>query len=363
MEEQPNLIYESFLVNDRKDSYHIPTVVDDYSFSEVRNSFSPVNIEETWPKTDIDCSLGHVPALFNDSEEEWGFEFDNSFKSWIGPAICDSLHEFQQFECPLSANYAKNEIKYFSKLAPDSPSPIWKGAPKTTNKSSFGSANTTQAQPKIYGYIIDVIEHGMRTQSTRAGRPKQEFDTSPGTVRAFYEDYVGTLQELIENNYSQKRSDTFRNTIFSYLKKLPIKLREMSCSISEPKSRKLSIFLDAFLTPFVTCFTPYFDISTVPESKVEMFLYFICICYPEDKWNKILNVIYQEDSMPKEKIERIKKILCMRKGKSKKDITQFILANPCFQLYNDKILQQLSHDSFDEQASLMVKDFILHPEK
>lgn len=363
MEEQPNLIYESFLVNDRRGSYHIPTVVDDYSFSEIRNSLSPANIEETCPKTDLDYSLGHVPALFDYSDDDWGIGLDNSFKSWLGPALSDSLHEIEQFECPLSANDAKNDLKYFYNLAPDSPPLVGKGELKTTNKSSFGSANTTQSQPKIYEYILDVIEQGIKSPSTRAGRPKQEFDTSPGTVKAFYEEYVRTLQELIENNYSQKRSDTFRNTIFSYLKKLPIKLREMSCSISEPKSRKLSIFLDAFLTPFVTCFTPYFDISNVQVSKVEMFLYFICICYPEDKCNKILNVIYQEDSLSKEKIERIKKILSMRKGKSKKDITQFIQANPCFQLYNDKILQQLSHDSFDEQASLMVKDFILHPEK
>lgn len=131
-------------------------------------------------------------------------------------------------------------------------------------------------------YLENVFKNGLPDHKVKAGRPRHEFDTSRPVIEQFYQGFSDDLQLLVENNYSQKRSDTFRNTIFSYLKKLPIKLREKSCSVSEPKSNKFEIFLDAFLAPFVTCFLQYFDnVEQVP--KLELFLYFICICYPEDK--------------------------------------------------------------------------------
>ena len=120
------------------------------------------------------------------------------------------------------------------------------------------SSKSTDIVPKgrigtnLYSYIQDTVDNGIRTPSLTAGRPKQEFDTSPDRLLKFYEDYVNSLQYLIEKNFCKKRSDTFRNTIFSYLKKLPIKLRELCCSVSEPKSKKMEVYLDAFLAPFIT---------------------------------------------------------------------------------------------------------------
>jgi hypothetical protein len=127
----------------------------------------------------------------------------------------------------------------------------------------------------VLEYIEDAIRNGMKNSNICVGRPKQEFDTSPFKIQKFYSEYSTNLEKLIEANYCQKRSDTFRNTIFSYLKKLPIKLREMSCSISEPKSKKLSNYLNAFLTAFINCFLPYFKHDDTKTSKVELFLYFI----------------------------------------------------------------------------------------
>ena len=121
----------------------------------------------------------------------------------------------------------------------------------------------------------------------------------------------------------------------------------------------MSIFLDAFLTPFVSWFQNHFDVAYDGYSKVELFLYFMCISYPEDKWLQILDKIYQEDSLSQNRYIKIKATLKARKGKSKKDITNFIKLNPWFQIYCNYILRQLDSSNFDEQAKLMIQDFLL----
>jgi hypothetical protein len=147
---------------------------------------------------------------------------------------------------------------------------------RSPNKPTDDSDNGTKSTRfDVLEYIEDAIKNGMKNSNICVGRPKQEFDTSPCKIQKFYQEYSIHLEKLIEANYSQKRSDTFRNTIFSYLKKLPIKLREMSCSISEPKSKKLSNYLNAFLTAFINCFLPYFKNEDTKISTVELFLYFI----------------------------------------------------------------------------------------
>lgn len=361
---QPRMIYDSFLVNDCVLSHRIPSASADNDFSSL-NSVNNFNIDDTCHRSDdIDSwDLLHRPFSFSDSVDDWFNNGDYSFKSFTGVRYNDSLNDILPVDTHLSAKPASPNGRYAENLNKDLAMKTNIVTLNTTNKPKLASGNKVAAQPKIFTYIEDVIENGLKVQTARAGRPKQEFDTSPAKVGLFYNDYVQSLQVLIEKNYSKKRSDTFRNTIFSYLKKLPIKLREMSCSVSEPKSHKLEIFLDAFLAPFVTCFLPYFDLSSVNAPKTDLFLYFICICYPEDKCIKILDKILAEDSMDKEKIERIKHTLVMRKGKSKKDITSYIMENPCFRLFTNQLMSKLDTSRFDEQASLMVNDFLINPEK
>ena len=121
------------------------------------------------------------------------------------------------------------------------------------NNQEFINCKIKDQKHSFTEYISNTIQNGLNFNKVRPGRPKQKFNTSSETISAFLDKYVNTLQNLIESNFTQKRSDTFRFTIFSYLKKLPIKLREISCSASDPKSNRLEIFLDAFLSPFVTC--------------------------------------------------------------------------------------------------------------
>lgn len=275
MEEQPNLIYESFLVNDRAESYRLPSGSGSNSFPSVNQNFSHFNADDTCPKTDLENSWEHMPFSFEDSLDDWFNVMSNSHRSFSGPVLNNSLEEVQPVHNNLSVNNVTRLLKVPENLVQDSPCFSNNATMRTTNKNVDASANDVKSHPNILEYIEEVIEHGMKSPNVRAGRPKQEFDTSYETLRTFYEEYTHDLQILIETNYSKKRSDTFRNTIFSYLKKLPIKLREMSCSVSEPKSKKFEVFLDAFLTPFVTCFLPYFKIDTVQVSKVKLFLYFI----------------------------------------------------------------------------------------
>ena len=287
---------------------------------------------------------------------------ESTFKSYPGPNFIDSLHDV----CSLDFNHSVhlfeesgvNTLLQYEKVNKEDNKP-----PADCQKPSYKSTCNSEKQvlngTKLIDYINDVIENGMKVQKVRAGRPKQEFDTSYDSIKSYYEYYACSLQNIIEKNYSVKRSDTFRNTIFSYLKKLPIKLRERSWSVSEPKSKKMSIFLDAFLTPFVSWFQNHFDVAYDGYSKVELFLYFMCISYPEDKWLQILDKIYQEDSLSQNRYIKIKATLKARKGKSKKDITNFIKLNPWFQIYCNYILRQLDSSNFDEQAKLMIQDFLL----
>lgn len=323
MEEQPHLIYDSFLVNDRAESYRLPSGSGSHSFSSVNHNQSQFNFDDTCPRTDLENSWEHIPFSFEDSLDEWFNSNANSFRSQSGPALDNSLCEIQPVQNNLSVNNVTRPLKVSENLLQDSPFSSNNATMRTTKKK-LESGHDGESQPKLIQYIEQVIENGMKSPSVRAGRPKQEFDTSYETLRTFYEEYTRGLQNLIETNYSKKRSDTFRNTIFSYLKKLPIKLREMSCSVSEPKSKKLEVFLDAFLTPFVTCFLPHFNIDKIKVSKVKLFLYFICICYPEDKCSKIISTLSHQNALPKESLQEIKSTLVLRKGKSKKDISTFI---------------------------------------
>jgi hypothetical protein len=120
----------------------------------------------------------------------------------------------------------------------------------------------------------------------------------------------------------------------------------------------MAVFLDAFLTPFVTCFKNHFELTKSEYSLVELFLYFICISYPEDKCNQVLHALYKEGSLTKEMYQTFKVNLIARKGKSKKDIATFIKLNPCFQIYCSKVLKGMDSSTFDEQAKLMVHDFL-----
>lgn len=233
-----------------------------------------------------------------------------------------------------------------------------------TQKCSESSVVCLPPSTPIYNYICEVIENGFVAKECQAGRPKQKFNTSREVMEGFLRDYTEALQSLIERNYSSKRSDTFRNTIFSYLKKLPIKLREKSCSVSEPKSKKLDVFLDAFLTPFVTCFLPNFECDGCGVPKIELFLYFITISYPEEKCSEILTALRDEGSVPESTLEKIVASLKSRKGKSKRDISNYIKHNPCFAVYCHSILNKVERSAIDEQARVMVQDFLdVHPEK
>jgi hypothetical protein len=78
---------------------------------------------------------------------------------------------------------------------------------------------------------------------------------------------------------------------------------------------------------------------------------------------QILDKIAQEKSLTQQKLCCIKNTLAMRKGKSKKDITTYILSNPCFKMYSTSFIKKLDLSKFDSQASLMVQDFLVSPQK
>lgn len=255
MNHQTNLIFDSFLVNERRDSYHIPSGNEaSHPFSEFHNSFNGQNFDDTCNGTSQPASAEDNPFHFDDSLEAFSCLVDNSFRTCFEQDFNNSLKDFKVRYYPRSMNAQIDHAEPILVKPTQSMMPASKSEPQKTPQRSFSPTKqcSSGSKPRIYDYILDVIENGIRTPSVRAGRPKQEFDTSRATLEKFYESYVIELQELIETNYSNKRSDTFRNTIFSYLKKLPIRLREISCSVSEPKSKKLEIFLDAFLVPFVT---------------------------------------------------------------------------------------------------------------
>ena len=280
MNHQNNLIFDSFLLNERRESYHIPSGSDDHHpFSEFHNSFNGQNFDDTCNGTSQHGSAEAQPWLDDDSLQGFSSLIDNCFRTSFEPEFDNSLKEFKVRYIPRSQFSPAKQLEPILDKAAVSLQPESRSEPQKASSPdlSCSKAKSGDAKPRIYDYIIDVIENGVRTPTVRAGRPKQEFDTSRPTLLKFYKKYVSELQELIENNYSAKRSDTFRNTIFSYLKKLPIRLREISCSVSEPKSKKLEIFLDAFLVPFVTCFLPFFDFNKVIIPKIDLFLYFICI--------------------------------------------------------------------------------------
>lgn len=368
MEGTNNLIYDWFLVNERRESFNIPSNEDNHPFSEAFHSINSHNIDNLENTSSSHATVENNILRDENSVMDFSMHLEMedifSFKSCLEPQVNDSLNNFKAENYERSMNQKNKFDKNASNI--DEIGSISNNLIvelNTLNKATVDSDNNKNNKSSVFDTIEDAIRNGMKAQNIRAGRPKQEFDTSPYKVFKFYEDYKNNLETLIETNYSHKRSDTFRNTIFSYLKKLPIKLREMCCSVSEPKSKKLDIYLNAFLTAFVNWFLQYFNLDNLNITKVELFLYFIWICYPEDKWIKIIKSLVSENSLSEQKAERIISTLSMRKGKSKKDITSFIISNPCFQAYSTQILSQVSHVNFHEQASLMVKDFVIDPQK
>jgi hypothetical protein len=371
MQDQTNLIYQSFLFEFPKAEFSFPEVCDDDSFSILNSSLVNFSPDQTCLKTENSCQYEHVVEF--DSQKEWIGNINSSFKSCLSPEFRHRVEEFPQkvdaqafYNIGDKTSHSKIEkidgVKQNIQVKEDVQTYTILRDTNLMNKLNESKPKLATKKSENWGqYIEDVINNGIRTPSVRAGRPKHDFDTSYSTMLAFYEDYLKDLQCLIETKFSEKRSDTFRNTIFSYMKKLPIKLREKSCSVSDPKSKKFSVYLNAFLVPFISCFLPFFGLlSQVP--KIELFLYFICICYPEDKCIHILNTLLQEGSITEGVSLKIKRTLKLRKGKSKKDINIFILSNPCFSLYCNQLVKKLDLSSFDGQAAQMVKDFIVNPE-
>lgn len=177
----------------------------------------------------------------------------DDFRSCFDPEINENLRDLSVFKAS-STNEKSHSSLADSWLTPTGNKASVTGKPEQTSATPQEVRNESGSRSghDLLSYIEDAVDNGIKGSSLTAGRPKQEFDTSSERLLKFFSDYVSQLQYLIETNFNKKRSDTFRNTIFSYLKKLPIKLRELCCSVSEPKSKKLEVYLDAYLTPFIT---------------------------------------------------------------------------------------------------------------
>jgi len=215
---------------------------------------------------------------FKDGTENGTGSPTNNLKSCANNLKVNNNHEDYEFKFHDRDSSKLPEVDVNTKTVPDisykKPAKLDNGSP--SNECNFSSINMEESEYLLVDYIKKVIDNGFISKIIRVGRPRQHLDNSPDAMQRFYQTYTRKLQENIEAGFTQKRSDTFRNTIFCYLKKLPMKIRDRSCSTSEPKSRKFKIFLNAFLMPFITCFLPYFDFG--PEyNKVELFLYFMCI--------------------------------------------------------------------------------------
>lgn len=330
----------------------------------------------TWKSRESkDNSWNYVKSTLDSSSwkgENYSFDLNNKFSDKQIPQIQENQLQNESSDCILISEKINSEKQpkiYFSGSDFYGEDNKIEGSNIMIHKSDFQHVfdnsdvdsfnNWNLADLWIVDYINNVIENGMKSLRTKPGRPKHTFDTSQTTITRFFENYVESLQSLIESNYSVKRSDTFRFTIFSYLKKLPIKLREIWCSVSDPKSKWFDVYLDAFLSPFVNCFLPFFNDYEVNCSKLEMFLHFIWIWFPEDKWIQVLDKINLEGPLEKLVIDKVKINLQLRKGKSKKDITAFITNNPWFRIYSSHLLRMLDTTKFEDLANLMIKDFIV----
>eukprot|EP00344_Euplotes_crassus_P009811 CAMPEP_0196999158 /NCGR_PEP_ID=MMETSP1380-20130617/4391_1 /TAXON_ID=5936 /ORGANISM="Euplotes crassus, Strain CT5" /LENGTH=244 /DNA_ID=CAMNT_0042415983 /DNA_START=30 /DNA_END=764 /DNA_ORIENTATION=+ len=224
-----------------------------HPFQEQEPCFVAFGVQESFPrdaKRDFPSGLA-----FHDEKsfDSCSLLAHDDFRSCFDPEINENLRDLSVFKAS-STNEKSHSSLADSWLAPTGNKVSVTGKPEQTEASPQKARNESgiKAVHNLLSYIEDAVDNGIKGSSLTAGRPKQEFDTSSERLLKFYNDYVSQLQYLIETNFNKKRSDTFRNTIFSYLKKLPIKLREICCSVSEPKSKKLEVYLDAFLTPFIT---------------------------------------------------------------------------------------------------------------
>lgn len=187
------------------------------------------------------------------SFDSCSFLAQEDFRSCFDPEINENIRDLSVFKASSAKEKSNSSLpENWLSSTGNKESVTGKSERTAASLQEVKSESTSKAGQDLLGYIEDAVDNGIKTPSLTAGRPKQEFDTSSDRLLKFYGDYVSQLQYLIETNFSKKRSDTFRNTIFSYLKKLPIKLRELCCSVSEPKSKKLEVYLDAFLSPFIT---------------------------------------------------------------------------------------------------------------
>ena len=358
MSNQITLTESKFLITEGMDDFRIPSIFEwnnDSDWWDLLPKFeyddlfinSKVQSDEfdTWQsKANKNHSLNYIKSTFESNswkEENYCFDFDNKIiKNW---AKSEKQVLSNGNGCILRPSYMNSWLSNQSCFSESEFYDQCDKLNKTRNvfqNSDFNNAfrdndlislnNRSYSGYRVTDYINDAITNGTISLKTKPGRPKHTYDTSFETITWFFKKYINNLQSLIEGNYSKKRSDTFRFTVFSYLKKLPIKLREICCSVSDPKSKWFDIYLDAFLSPFINWFIPFFKDSESDSSKLQLFLHFICICFPEDKWNQVLKRISLEGSIEESDLNQIRIGLQLRKGKSKKDISSFIASNPCF---------------------------------
>ena len=98
MEQTPNLIYDSFLINDRSNSYRIPTNSDESNiFSDPSAAFQPQNCDTGPSSSERDYFLGD-DRFFEDSFENLSIQFNSGFKSCFDPEINDSIRDLNIFK-------------------------------------------------------------------------------------------------------------------------------------------------------------------------------------------------------------------------------------------------------------------------
>ena len=169
-----------FFLKRSADNFYMPPCIDNINFEDV-NDYSFNYVDQDFYKMSENNISGVEGVAITDGEERWIKNMERSFNSNKITDDKSSLNDehFEDFDSLRiqEPSYSIKSPKCFN-ASGNNISDIKIEAKASNSTEDLYKSDEGKIEDSLYDYISQVIENGMKSPKVRAGRPKQEFDTS-----------------------------------------------------------------------------------------------------------------------------------------------------------------------------------------
>jgi hypothetical protein len=186
----------------------------------------------------------------------------------------------------------------------------------------------------------------------KRGRKEKQIDVSYAALFSFFEKW---LKGFGKKAKKLRRTNTKYTTLYLHIKHFNIELVNHVGSKHQYKSFYLDLVLRSYLKTFMLGFITLFDLKD-SENKLELFLNFIVLCFPEKKVTRILERLQQQCSIYGEYFDKFKEALQDQRNPLRRSFQNRFKTNLCFKIICSSVKEH-AH-SIDRKSRDRILEFL-----